>query len=86
MFNVMQHFQTFIVLLNIWFFNTACNSFVDWYWSSVNRIGGVIISVLASSVVDRGFDLWLGQTEDYEICFYSFTAKHAVLRRKSKEW
>ena len=56
----MQHFQTFLVLLNIWFFNTACNSFVDWYWISVNRIDGVMVSV-----VDRGFDLWLGQTKDY---------------------
>jgi hypothetical protein len=29
-----------------------------------NRIGGVIVSVLASSVVDRGFEPWSGQTKE----------------------
>jgi hypothetical protein len=28
----------------------------------INRIGGVIISVLVSSAVDRGFESWSGQT------------------------
>jgi hypothetical protein len=50
-----------------------------------NRIGGVMISVLASSVVDRGFEPRSGQIKDYEIriCCLS-TIKHAALRRKSK--
>ena len=30
----------------------------------VNRIGGVMVSVLASSVVDRGFEPRSGQTKD----------------------
>ena len=30
-----------------------------------NRIDGVMISVLASSAVDRGFESRLGQTKDY---------------------
>jgi hypothetical protein len=29
-----------------------------------NRIGGVIVSVLATSVIDRGFEPWSGQTKD----------------------
>jgi hypothetical protein len=30
-----------------------------------NRIAGVMVSVLASSVVDRGFEPRLGQTKDF---------------------
>jgi hypothetical protein len=48
--------------------------------------GGVIVSVLASSVVDRGFESRSGQTKDYNIGICSFSAKHAALRRKSKDW
>ena len=38
-----------------------------------NRIGGVMVSVLASSAVDRGFGPRSGQTKDYKIgicCFF----------------
>jgi hypothetical protein len=48
-----------------------------------NRIGGVMISVLASSAVDRGFEHRSGQTKDYTIGICCFSAKHAALRRKS---
>ena len=34
------------------------------------RIGGVTLSVLASSVVDRGFESRSGQTNDYNIYRY----------------
>jgi hypothetical protein len=37
-----------------------------------NRIGGVMVRVLASSAVDRGFYPWSSQTKDYKIgmcCF-----------------
>jgi hypothetical protein len=37
---------------------------------------------LVSSAVDRGFESWLGQTEDYKIGICCFSAKHAALRRK----
>ena len=39
----------------------------------INYIGGVMVSVLASSVVDRWFKAQLGQTKVYEIgiCFFS---------------
>ena len=39
-----------------------------------------------SSAVDRGFDPRLGQTEDNTIGICWFTANHAALRRKSKDW
>jgi hypothetical protein len=51
-----------------------------------NHIGGVTISVLFSSAVDRGFDPQTGQTKDYEIGICCFSAKHATLRKKDKDW
>ena len=42
--------------------------------------------VLALSAVDRGFEPRSGQTKDYEIGICCFSAKHAALRRKSKDW
>jgi hypothetical protein len=50
------------------------------------RIGGVMVSVIASSAVDRGFKFRSGQTKDYKIGICCFSAKHAALRRKSKDW
>ena len=49
-------------------------------------VGGVMVSVLASSAVDRGFNPRLGETKDYKISMCCFSAKHAALRRKSKDW
>ena len=43
-------------------------------------------SVLASSAVDRGFEPRSGQTKDYKIGMCCFSAKHAALRRKNKDW
>ena len=45
-----------------------------------------MVSVLASSVVDRGFEPQSGQTKDFKIGMCCFSANHAVLRRKSKDW
>ena len=44
-----------------------------------------MISVLASSAVDRGFERLSGQTKDNKIGICCFSAKHAALRRKSKD-
>ena len=45
----------------------------------LNRIGGVIVGVLASSVVNRGFELQSGQTKDYKIGIcYCFSANLAA--------
>ena len=51
-----------------------------------NRIGGVMVSALASSVVDRGFKPRSNETKDCIIRICCFSAKHAALRRKSKDW
>jgi hypothetical protein len=51
-----------------------------------NRIGGIMVSVLASSVADQGFEPRSGQAKDYKIGICCFSAKHAALRSKSKDW
>ena len=51
----------------------------------MNRISGIMVSVLASSAVDHGFQSQLGQTKGYNIGICCFSAKHAELRRKSKD-
>ena len=45
-----------------------------------------MVSVLASSVVDRSFEPRSGQTKDYEIGIWYFFLKHMALRSKSKDW
>ena len=52
---------------------------------SSNRIGGVMVRVLASSVVERGFEPQSGQTKDYKIGICCYSAKNVALRRKSKD-
>ncbi len=45
-----------------------------------------MVSVLASSVVGRWFEPLSDQTKDYIIGICCFSGKHAVLRRKNKDW
>jgi hypothetical protein len=42
-------------------------------------------SVLASSVVDRGFEPLSGQNKDYKIGICCFSAKHVALRKKEQK-
>ena len=51
----------------------------------LNCIGGVMVSVHASIVVDYGFKPQSGQTKDYKIGICRFYAKHASLSSKSKD-
>ena len=59
---------------------------VQVYLFSFDCIGGVMIRVLSSSAVDRGFEPRSAQTKDYKIGICCFSAKHTSLRRKSKDW
>jgi hypothetical protein len=52
----------------------------------LNRIGGVMVNVSSSSAVYRGLEFRSGQTKDNNIGMCCFSAKHAALRRKSKDW
>jgi hypothetical protein len=44
-----------------------------------DRIGGIMVSMLTSSAVDRGFELRSGQTKDCKIGICYFSAKQATL-------
>ena len=48
----------------------------------MNPTCGVMVSVLASNVVDREFESRAGQIKDYTIGICSISAKHIALRRK----
>ena len=45
-----------------------------------------MVSVLASSAVDGGFEARLRQTKDNKIGICCFSSTHAALRRKNKDW
>jgi hypothetical protein len=45
-----------------------------------------MVSVLASSALDRWFEPRSGQAKDYNIGICCFSTKHTALRRKSKDW
>jgi hypothetical protein len=64
-------FQT-LPLLPFW---SYVSIFFSW-----NRIGDVMVSMLTSSAVDRGFEPWSGQTKDLKIGICCFSIKHAALR------
>ena len=51
-----------------------------------NRISGVMVSMLATTEVDRVFEPLSGQSKDYQICICCFSAKHTELRSKCKDW
>ena len=52
----------------------------------VDHIGGIIVSVLASSAVDCGFEAELGQTKDYEIGICCLSAKTHSNKERNKDW
>ena len=52
----------------------------------LNHIGGVMVNMFTSRAVDHELEPQSGQAKDYEIGICCFTAKHAALRRKSKDW
>jgi hypothetical protein len=45
-----------------------------------------MVSVFASSAVSLGFEPRSDQNKDYKIGICCFSAKHAELSRKSKDW
>ena len=56
--------------------------------SSYNRIGGVMVNMLASSAVHRGFETRSGQTKDYKIGICCFSAKDRLVQNQNNvsEW
>ena len=45
-----------------------------------------MVSLLASNMVDRGFEPRSVQTKDFKIGICCFSDRHAALRRKSDDW
>jgi hypothetical protein len=45
-----------------------------------------MVSVLSSSAIESGFEARSGQSKDYKIGICSISAKHALLRRKNRDW
>jgi hypothetical protein len=43
-----------------------------------------MVSILVSSVIDRGFECLSGQAKDYKIGMCCFSATHTALKRKNK--
>ena len=81
-------FSRFILILQILsliLINQLIGSalFCFMFW---NHICCVMVSMLASSVVNRGFKPQSGQTKDYKIGICCFSDKHAAFMRKSKYW
>jgi hypothetical protein len=78
-----------------WLLNTSyctnCNTCTVCIFSNctncnMNRIRCVMVSMLALSVVDSGFEPRSGQTIDYKTGICCFSAKHTALRKKCKDW
>ena len=52
----------------------------------MNHISGVMVSMLASSGVDREIEPWSCQTKSYQISMCCLFAIDTALRSKSKDW
>ena len=53
--------------------------------NDMQRIGGVMVNMFASSVVDHGYEPQTGQTKDCRIGNCCFSANHAANMRKDKD-
>ena len=58
------------------------NDSIDRYSS----VFGIMVGMLASIAVDRGYEPRSGLSKDYKICSCGLSTMHTVLRRKSKDW
>ena len=63
--------------------NTICTILIARNLEDFQSIS--MVSVLASSALDRGFEPRSGQTIDYAIGICYFSANHTAIRRKSND-
>ena len=52
----------------------------------MNRLKSVKVSMLRSSAVDHGFNLWSSQAKYNKTGICCISAKHAELRSQIKDW
>ena len=50
----------------------------------LNRIDDVMVSVLASSAIDCGFELWSGHSKDYKIGICCFSANASGIKEEEQ--
>ena len=76
-----------VMIIYTWICGFDKRTIIDYIQTSLgqNRIGGIMVSLLASSVVYRGFESRSGQTKDYKIGICCFSVNHTALRRK-RDW
>ena len=55
-------------------------------YTRTNHISSIMVSLLTSSAVYRGFEPRLDQIKDYKTGICCFPAKHTALRSRSKDW
>ena len=72
-------------MIPLWKSKTQLRRKILVFLRMMHRIGGVMVSMLASIAVDREFKLLSSQIKDYKIGICCFSTKHPTLRRKSKE-
>jgi hypothetical protein len=80
-FLLIYSWHSIIALFYLWFLLYEPFT-LSLYRTCMNGINGVMVIVIASSA----FGHRSGQTKDYEIGICCFSAKHAPLRKKSKDW
>ena len=71
-------------MLNIVMLNVETSQTILLTSSCVSHIGGVMVSVVASSALNHGFDPRLSQPKVFKIGICCFSTRHATLRRKNK--
>ena len=72
------------ILIYHWFIELIVTTKIFLSLPLFNRIGGVMVSMFASSVIDSEFGHRSGQTNNNEIGICCFSAKHTVLKKKCK--
>jgi hypothetical protein len=76
--------RLFFIQIAVYFNYVNLSIQVVIYFNSVvlffrmDRIGGVMVSLLPSSVVDHGFEPRTGHTKYYEIGIWFFSAEHSA--------
>ena len=73
------HFDVRVVLISNTSWDYRSSVGFDELSITHNRIYGVLVSVFASSVVDRGFEPRYGLAKVYQMGICCFSAKHAAL-------
>ena len=81
----------FYLLIDMYYiYNTVdfVKSYCYFYltYQQFNRIGSVMVSVLASGLLDREFEDQSDQNKGYDIGIRCFSAKHTAIKRESKYW